>query len=401
MTRIAGYWQDLSIGLSVLLGRKLRTVFTIFGLALGVGAIMVLLAAGGSRSAERLAESLGQDNLLIESRAPEGFTLSDVRAIGEQLPGIAALAPARILIPMDTFPKPSRDVPVLAGVSPAFASVFEVRLAEGRFFDGEDDRIAAPVCVLGEVAKLSLLGFEPAVGKYIKINGVWLRVIGVLKTQPRLPAELNGFQLADRGRLILMPLKSFERRMEPAPAVDQIDGIAVRVASGSDPGVAAAAVSAILSGLRPGMEDIHMAARGGLMEQQRRRRVPFLLVTLGVSILSLLLGGLGIMNMMFTAILERTTEIGVRRAFGARQVDIARQFLAEAATVAVIGGLAGLLLGTALCSAVERATGWPVTASWLDLVTAFGISLAAVVAFALQPARQASIVSPVEAMRAK
>jgi putative ABC transport system permease protein len=401
LTRIAGYWQDLLSGLSALLGRKLRSVFTIFGLALGVGAIMVLLAAGGSRSAERLAESLGQDNVLVESRAPEGLTLGDVRAIGEQLPGIAALAAARILVPMDTFPRASGDVPLLAGVSPAFASVFDVRLAEGRFFDGEDERIAAPVCVLGEVAKLSLLGFDPAVGKYIKIDGVWLRVIGVLKTQQRVPAELSGFQLADRGRLILVPLESFERRMEPASAVDQIDGIAVRVAPGSDPGVAAAAVGAILGVAHPGMEDFHMAAPGGLIEQQRRRRVPFLLVTLGVSILSLLLGGLGIMNMMFTAILERTTEIGVRRAFGARQVDIARQFLTEAASVAAIGGLAGLVLGTALCSAVERATSWPVTTRWLDLVAAFGISLATAVAFALQPARQASMVSPVEAMRTK
>ena len=401
MTRIAGYWQDLSIGLSALLGRKLRSVFTIFGLALGVGAILVLLAAGGSRSAERLAEALGPDNVLIESRAPERIRLSDVRAIDEQVPGIAALSPGRILVPMNILPKPAREVPLVAGVSPAFASVFDVRLAEGRFFDEEDDRTAAPVCVLGEAAKLSLFGFEPAVGKYIKLDGVWLRVVGVLKSQPRLPDELGSFQLADRGRLVLMPLRSFERRMEPATAIDQIDAIALRVASGSDPGVAASAVNAILSRSRPGMEDIHMAAPGGLIEQRRRRRVPFLLVTLGVSILSLLLGGLGIMNMMFTAILERSTEIGVRRAFGARHVDIARQFLTEAAFVAAIGGLAGLLLGKALCGAVARVTGWPATNGWLDLVAAFGISLATGVAFALQPARQASMVRPSEAMRAK
>ncbi len=401
MTRIAGYWQDISIGLSALLGRKLRSVFTIFGLAFGMGAIMVLLAAGGSGSAARLAEALGPDNILIESNSPERFTLGDLRAIGEQLPGIAALAPARILVPMDMLPKPSGEMPLLAGVSPAFARIFDMRLAEGRFFDPEDDREAAPVCVLGEMAKLSLLGFESAVGKYIKVDGVWLRVIGVLKTQPRLPDELSGFQLADRGRLIFMPLKSFERRMDLAPAIDQIDGIAVRVGPGSDPGVAAAAVHAILSHSRPGIEEIHMAAPGGLIEQQRRRRIPFLLVTLGLSVLSLLLGGLGIMNMMFTAILERATEIGVRRAFGARQIDIARQFLREAMFVAVIGGLAGLLLGKALCGAVERATGWPAVTSWLDVVAAFGISLGTAVAFALQPARQASMVSPAEAMRSK
>jgi putative ABC transport system permease protein len=401
LTKIAGYWQDLSIGLTVLLGRKLRSVFTIFGLAFGVGAIVVLMAEGGARSNERLAEFLGPDNVLIESRAPERMRMSDLRAIDEQVPGIAALSPGRILVPMNLLPKPSREVPLVAGASPAFASVFDVRLADGRFFNDDDDRTAAPVCVLGEVAKLNLFGFEPAVGKYLKIDGVWLRVIGVLMSRRRPPEELDGFQLADRGRLVLMPLRSFERRMEPAAAMDQIDAIALRAGPGRDAGAAASAVNAILSRSRPGMEEIRMAAPGGLIEQQRQRRLPFLLVTLGVSVLSLLVGGLGIMNMMFTAILERSTEIGVRRAFGARQVDIALQFLGEAVFVAGMGGLAGLLLGKVLCAAVERVTGWPAANRWLDFAVAFGVSLATGVAFALQPARQAAMVRPSEAMRAK
>ncbi len=401
MTRFTGYWPDLSLGLAVLLGRKLRSLFTIFGLMLGTGAIVVLLAAGGSRSAERLAESLGQENILVESRAPGAFNLSEARAIGQQLPGIAALAPVRILVPMNLLPKPAREVPLVAGVDPVFGSVFAVRLADGRFLDAEDDQSAAPVCVLGEAAKLNLLGFESAVGKYLKVDGVWLRVIGVLKSQPRIPDELTGFQLADRGRLILVPLNALERRLVAASSIDQIDAIAMRVAPGTDPGAAAAAVNAILSRSRPAGGDFHMAAPGSLIEQQRRRRVPFLLVTLGVAALSLLMGGLGIMNMMFTAVIERSHEIGVRRAIGARQTDIARQFLSEAAVIAAIGGLVGILLGEVLCGAVTAVTGWSAAASGRDGLVAFGISRATAVAFALQPARQASMVSPVEAVRGR
>ncbi len=401
MTHISGYFPDLALGVSGLLAHKLRSLLAMLGLILGSGTIVTLLAARGAGVAPRMTSALGPDSILVEARAAGGLSMRDARAISEQIPNLAALAPARTLLPARLFPKPVRQAPTLAGASPNVRFVFSLALADGRFFNEEDDRGAAPVCVLGEAAKLSLLGYGPAVGKYIKADDVWLRVIGVLAGEPPVAGELGSFQLANRNALVLVPLTTLSRRFTAPESVDAIDVIALRVAAGSDPGLAATAVNAILARAHPGPGDFRIAAPGGLLETQRRRRIPFLEVAMAIAILSLLMGGLGVMNIMLAAVIERTREIGVRRAIGARRTDIARQFVSESAVIAALSALIGIALGELLSRAVAAATGWPAETNWKCATIALAVTVGSGVAFGLYPARQAAMLRPADAIREK
>ena len=415
MAILSGLLPELQMGLSSLLVHKLRSLLTMLGMIFGVGAVVAMLAitAGAQKEMMSFIDLLGVNNIIIEAKeaadrnelqarrtVSPGMSFRDYRAISENIQGLSASTPRKRFKPLKVLPKGSGEMPLLIGVEPSFLEIDSLRLVEGRFFNADDDARSAPVCVLGEGAKVSLLGFDPAVGKYIKINDVWLQVIGVLQPQATADSESDA-DIGDRNNMVIAPLNTVMRRFEDNNSYlkDEIDGIYLKVNQGVDSVETSKFVKAILTTTHKDAGDYNVIVPAGLLEQRKRTQFTFKVVMICIAGISLLVGGIGIMNIMLATVLERTREIGIRRAIGAKQADIIRQFLTEAILISILGGLIGIAFGFTLSMAIAKATGWSTVVTFTSIAVAFGVSVGIGLAFGIYPAVQAAKLDPIEAIR--
>src|SRR5579885_1895116 len=249
--KIIRYLADIPHAFENLRAQKTRTVLTALGIVFGVGSVIGMLAIGAGAREESLAfiEQLGVRNVLIESipassvqemqqrrRASPGMTERDVRILEANVDSLEMLSPRRTIHPARALPKPSGTLPNVYGVRESYATIHNLRLAEGRFFTERDDIESAPVCVLGDRAKVSLLGYGPgATGKFVKVNDTWLEVLGVLA--PQVASTVKGAQSEDRNNLIYIPFNTFQYRFWDQNAFmvkDDLDGIDLRLKAGGD-----------------------------------------------------------------------------------------------------------------------------------------------------------------------
>jgi putative ABC transport system permease protein len=416
MSMFSGLGAELQMGLSSLFVHKLRSLLTMLGMIFGVGAVVAMLSitAGAQKEMMSYIDLLGVNNIIIEAKeavdrnelqarraVSPGLTFRDYRAISENVAGIEAATPRKRFKPQKVLPKTAQEQPILIGVTPAYLSINSLKIVEGRFFDQEDDRSSAPVCVLGESAKVNLLGYDPAVGKFVKINDSWLQVIGVLSQQASGDSDVEGVEVVNRNNLVIAPLNTVMRRFEDNNSYlkDEIDGIYIKVKQNVDSVETANVVGAILTATHKDAGDFNVTVPAGLLEQKRRTQFIFSVVMICIAGISLLVGGIGIMNIMLATVLERTREIGIRRAIGARQADIIRQFLTEAVLISIIGGLIGILFGYTLSKVIATAAGWQTDVTTGSIAVAFGVSVGIGLLFGIYPAVQAAKLDPIEAIR--
>jgi putative ABC transport system permease protein len=416
MALFSGLLPELWMGLTSLMAHKLRSLLTMLGMIFGVGAVVAMLSitAGAQKEMMSYIDLLGVNNIIIEAKEAvdrnelqvrraisPGMTFRDFRAIRENVPGLEALTPRKRFKPLKILPKTAQEAPLLIGVQPNYLQINSLKVVEGRFFNDEDDARSAPVCVLGETAKVNLLGYDSAVGKYVKINDTWLQVIGVLAQQATADSEVEGLEVTNRNNMVIAPLNTVMRRFEDNNSFlkDEIDGIYIRVTPQSDSIETANVVSAILTATHKDAGDFTVTVPAGLLEQRRQTQLIFSVVMICIAGISLLVGGIGIMNIMLATVLERTREIGIRRAIGARQSDIVRQFLTEAVMISIIGGLIGIAFGFTLSRIIATLAGWSTVVTASSVVVAFGVSCGIGLLFGIYPAVQAARLDPIEAMR--
>jgi putative ABC transport system permease protein len=407
---------ELWMGLASLLAHKLRSLLTMLGMIFGVGAVVAMLSitAGAQREMIRYIDLLGVNNIIVEANEAvdrdtlmavreisPGLTFRDFRAIEQNTPNIEAMSPRKSFVPTSTLPRTDQESPSLIGVLPNYTTIYPLTLLEGRFFDEEDNLRSAPVCVLGERAKINLLGYGDAIGKYVKINEVWLRVVGVMAPQATAEADVEGLEADDRNNLIVAPLNSVMRRFEDNNSYlkDEIDGIFLRVNPDSNPIEVAEVVRAILTATHNNAGDFSVLVPAGLLAQRQQQQFIFEVVMICIAGISLLVGGIGIMNIMLATVLERTREIGIRRAIGARQRDIVRQFLIEAVLISIVGGLIGIATGFGGSRIIAAIAGWSTVVTASSIIVAFGVSVFIGLLFGIYPAVQAAKLDPIEAIR--
>ena len=251
MALFSGYLPEIYMGLSSLLVHKLRSLLTMLGMIFGVGAVVSMLSITAGAQKDMLAsiDLLGVNNIIIEAKEAvdrnelqtrrqisPGLTFRDFRAIAENVPGLEALTPRKRFKPMKVLPKTSQEPPILIGVEPTYMTIQSLRVVEGRFFSEQENQDSVPVCVLGESAKVNLLGYDNAVGKYVKINDTWLQVVGVLAQQAGADTDVEGLEVVNRNNLVIAPLNTVMRRFEDNNSYlkDEIDGIYIKVRTGVD-----------------------------------------------------------------------------------------------------------------------------------------------------------------------
>jgi putative ABC transport system permease protein len=407
---------DFNLGLENLMMHKLRSLLTMLGMIFGVAAVIAMLSIGAGARAQVMAliEQMGVRNVIVEAREANawedlqkvrklslGLTLRDFRVIQSNVTGIVQATPRKRFTPGRMIPKPQHDMPVVYGVSPNYEKIGSLKLVAGRFFDdGENDR-AAPVAVLGQGAKASLFGQTEAVGQYVKINEAWFHVIGVVGPQLSAQTTIESLPAQDLNNLIYVPLYASMFRLEDSRSnmKDEIDGIYLQLTSSLDTLPTADVVRSLLNISHRDAGDFSVIAPAELLAQQQRTQHIFDLVMVAIASISLLVGGIGIMNIMLAAILERTREIGVRRALGARQRDVIRQFLVEAVLISLMGGLLGIAFGFGISRLIAWLAGWSTVTTITSILLAFAFSVSVGLLFGIYPARQAARLDPVEAIR--
>ena len=409
-------FSDIGQALANLHAQKTRTLLTALGIVFGVGSVIGMLAIGSGAKEEslRFIEQLGVRNILVDARQASsqeefqqrrrsslGLSERDVRILKANIEAMETLSSRKSLHPARVLPKPSRDIPELFGVNPSYSTIHSLRLAEGKFFDVGDDAASATVCVLGESAKVSLLGYGPAVGKFVKVNDTWLEVIGVLNEQLMAGAQSSGGAMQDINNIIYIPLNTMQYRFwdQSAYMKDDLDGVELRLKADADSIEVAKVVTAVLNQTHHNTQDFTVTIPAALLAQQQRTQTIFTYVMVAIAAISLLVGGIGIMNIVLATVLERTREIGIRRSIGARRFDIVRQFLTESVLISVGGGLLGIGFGFFLAWLIARTAEWKTIVTTASVVIAFGVSVAVGVIFGIYPAVKASRINPIDALR--
>jgi putative ABC transport system permease protein len=407
------YVSDVGLAGRNLWAQKTRTVLTALGIIFGVGAVIGMLAIGAGAREEslRFIEQLGVHNLLIEShpatsdqelqqrrRSSPGLTERDVRILQSNVDVVDLISARKSMHPTRVLPKPAEAMPELFGVRPSYARIHDWKFAEGSAFGEKSDRDSAAICVLGEGAKVSLFGYTTALGKYLKVNDTWLQVVGVLKPQV---SSGSGIAAQDPNLVIYTPLNTYEYRFFDIGGnlKDELAGVDMRLKTGADSSSAARVVTAILNSTHHNTPDFSVTIPAELLAEQQRSQTIFTYVMVAIAAISLLVGGIGIMNIVLATVLERTREIGIRRATGARRSDIIRQFLLESVLISIGGGCVGIAFGYFLSWLIAKGADWKTIVTPASIVIAFGVSVVVGVVFGIYPARKASRIDPIEALR--
>jgi len=410
------YASEFALAFESLWSQKTRTFLTALGIIFGVGAVIGMLAIGAGAREEslRFIEQLGIRNILVESRpatsqeefqqrrrSSPGLTERDVRILTANVDGLDLISPRKSLHPARVLPRPAHDVPELYGVRPSYAGIHNWQTEEGTIFTSADDAASSAVCVLGEAAKTGLLGYGAAVGKFVKVNDAWLQVIGVLRPHIEAAGDNATQGGPDADNIIYVPLNTFQYRFWAIGDNfrDELDGVDLKLKPGADSVESARVVTAILNSTHHNTQDFTVTIPAALLAEQQRSQTIFTYVMVAIAAISLLVGGIGIMNIVLATVLERTREIGVRRAAGARRSDIVRQFLIESVLISVGGGLLGVAFGYLLSWIIAHAAEWKTIVTTSSIVMAFGVSAAVGVVFGIYPAMKASRIDPIEALR--
>lgn len=402
--------KGFRIALKAVTAHKLRAVLATLGIVVGVAAVIVMLAVGEGARRQVLGkiEGLGT-NLVIVSAGQTKLVagrpqivgnvttldLRDVRAITEECPAVSQVVPIhsrKLAVKYGTGTTNANIV----GTSAEFADVREFRTIRGRFFDSDDVVSAQRVAVVGQTVLTNLGAGRDVTGEMIRIGNVPFEVIGVLE-----PKGIN-YAGIDEDDQILIPIATALRRLFNAT---HLTSLYVQARDERVMDTAAAQVAEILRerhrirAARP--DDFTIQTQAEILEAAQETSQTFSLLLGSVAGISLFVGGIGILAMMVISVRERIREIGVRRAVGARRRDILLQFVLEAASLSLAGGLIGIVVGLAGGIILGQMTGWPTAVSPLAILLAVGVSAAVGVFFGAYPARRAARLDPIVALRAE
>ncbi|MBL8112856.1 MAG: ABC transporter permease [Acidobacteria bacterium] len=402
--------EALSRSLDNLRTHTLRSALSILGMIFGVGAVIAMLAigAGAEKQALENIQKMGLSNVIVKAKTfrPDdlaeirkkspGLSLRDVAGIEEGIPEVAFAGPTLLLNPYRVAGPFGRSEAKIKGVSHRHAELLPLPLEEGRFLDLEDERTYAQVCVLGPAARRDLFGWEPALGRTVKANDVWLTVVGVLAASEGTgPSASAGSEALD----IYVPFTTALRKFDRDPMDSPLAELVVKLDPGASAQDVAGSVTGLLTRLHGGVNDFEIVVPEALLAQSRKTQRLFTLVMGAIAGISLLVGGIGIMNIMLASVLERTREIGIRRALGARRFDIRFQFVVESFALSVLGGVLGILAGLAISKVVASSAGWPTIVTFWSVALSSGVAAAVGLASGIYPATRAASLDPIEALR--
>jgi putative ABC transport system permease protein len=398
-------WEAIRIALSSLHSNKLRSFLTMLGIIIGVAAVIstIAIGQGANKATQDQIAKMGTNVLSVwpgsqRTGAVQGglgsrntLTMEDAEAVAK-LPSVKQVAAEYNSRGRVKFQNQNTSTQIM-GTTPEYMEVRNFELAEGRFITKDDVKRRAKVAVVCAEVQTTLFGNIAPVGKILKINGQSFKVIGAMKAKGG-----GGFRNPDDQ--VIVPITTAMRRIF---GVENIGGMGVQAIAANKMEAANQELEELIRRRHkiPATEqsDIRVFNQADLVETaaQTNKTITLLLAVIGG--ISLFVGGIGIMNIMLVSVTERTREIGIRKAIGAKRRDILTQFLIEAITISLVGGLIGAILGLTLPMLISMWTGWPTLVSPGPVALSFGFAAAVGVFFGIYPAMKAASLSPIEALR--
>jgi putative ABC transport system permease protein len=398
----------IRIAMRALARNKLRSILTMLGIIIGVGAViaMVSVGQGAQQQAQQQIAAMGSNMLFVQSGtvnrggmrmgwgATKTLVYDDMLAILRECPSVKAAAPgsqatAQVVFGNDNW------ATNLNGTEPQYFDIRSWPIAEGSSFTQDDVNMAANVAVIGETVRKNLFGATDPIGQTVRINNLPFKVVGLLT-----PKGTSAAMGQDQDDTILIPITTLQKKVT---GQDWLRWIMVSAVSKDASYAAQQQITALLRDrhrIRPGQDDDffvrNLADVADLADQNARL---FTILLASIASISLIVGGIGIMNIMLVSVTERTREIGIRMAIGATETDVQQQFLIEAVVLSVVGGAIGILSGMGASYLITQTLGWPVLVSPTAIVAAVLFSMAVGIFFGFYPARKAARMDPIEALR--
>jgi putative ABC transport system permease protein len=448
------YSHTLGIAVEAVFANRFRSMLTALGIIFGVAAVIAMMAIGNGARQEILDQIklVGVNNILItpiydnEGSGSEegetegqvtgkfspGLTLADAMSIKKIIPTVARVSP-EVNYETDIIKSGKKTKAKLNGVTRDFFKVYNLALKEGQYFQEEQELSGSPVCIIGPTVQAKFFAQENPIGKFIKCGGIWLKVIGVLETRFFTTGDSQDLGIADYSQNVYAPVQTVLRRYKDRALVseaslrgggttvrvrggavsisssssgggddknhNQLDKIVVQVENSEDIQVTTEVLNAMLKRRHAGVEDFLVRVPELLLKQEQKTKDIFNIVLGVIASISLLVGGIGIMNIMLASVMERIREIGVRMATGATKKDIIFQFLSEATIISISGGFIGIVLGILFARIITSTTGILTIVSPLSLIVSFGVSASIGILFGYMPAKRASDQDPIETLR--
>jgi len=384
----------------------------------GVGAVIAMLAVseGGRRESMKMIEGMGLRNIIVEDDPKEdleelrkvsaGLSLADAKTIEETMPFVENWAGIRELEVWSVFSREPNSNPTqqpeVWAVSPSFFELSSLAVDEGRLFTQDDNESFLPVAVLGETAARELFPNGRAIGQFIKVNYQWFEVIGILIDRQVASDEFQGENVGGESDRVYIPLFTGLNRLKQEIFASELSSLKLRIAeSEKDMGPASNAIQQQLIRRHGGQEDVRMVIPTDLLAQQRATQRIFTIVMSAVAGISLIVGGIGIMNIMLANVMERKSEIGLLRAVGATRADVVRQFIVETTVIALAGAGLGVIAGIGIAYGIAFFAKWAVAWDAFIILASVSVCVTIAVGFGVYPAMSASRLDPVAALQSE
>jgi len=449
------YLHDLEIALEALLANKLKSALTALGILFGVAAVISMLAIGRGAKQEILdqMELIGASNIIVESYLPDssggeddessnseqsqeqkqkkrfspGLDMQDLHALRTIIPNLDRTSP-EVILNSNIIHRDRSIKGNCIGISNDYFGIYNFKLARGRHFSNLQQQEGKRVCIIGSQIRSRLFSQENPIGEYLKFGGVWLKVIGVLDKESVTSETISDYGFNDVNASIYIPDKTLLLRIKNRKLLHnkpsevrtgriaggyfrvrssrsdqnnyhQLDRIILKVEHPDQLATTAKLAERILSRRHNGMKDFRVIVPEMLLRQKQQTKEIFNFVLGAIAGISLLVGGIGIMNIMFATVMERIREIGIRMAIGAKKKDILVQFMTEAVLISLIGGLLGVGLGLGMSGLIEQLTDIQARVTIGSVLVAFLVSTTVGVVFGYSPAKRAADKDPIESLR--
>ncbi len=444
----------LSIALEAVVAHKFRSILTALGIIFGVAAVIAMLAIGSGAKQEILDQMklVGVNNIIITPKTDDpkknqdseeeekgkqssekfspGLSLADANSIAEIIPTVSKVSP-EVIYESTIIAEGVNVYGKVSGVTPDFFDVFNLELEKGEMFNREQMIEGKAVCILGASIKNKIFPKKDPIGQYVKCGGVWLKVVGVLRSRSVTTELSENMGISDYNQGIYAPIQTLLLRYKDRSVVttamvrgggtsvimgddfvsyssssgsddeisNQIDKIVVQVNETSQITKTTEIINRMLKRRHAGVEDYVVQVPELLLKQEQRTKDIFNIVLGAIASISLIVGGIGIMNIMLASVMERTKEIGIRMATGATKKDVTFQFLSEATMISLSGGVIGIILGITLAKLITVIAGILTIVSLPSILISFGVSASVGIAFGYMPARKAAMQDPVTSLR--
>ncbi len=434
------FLRNISLAIEGVTSNKFRAFLTALGIVFGVAAVIAMMAIGkgAQESILKQLELIGTNNIIISAISPKeqaeaeneaedddqsekkkyspGLHLEDVYSLKEVLPSLKNISPELSIKKDITYSGKSRQG-ICLGVWNDYFDIFNLQLSEGTFFTPHHIEKASPVCILGASMPIKYFQSTSPIGKRIKFGSQWLTVIGVLKkksggnltkselniqdydAQIFVPADMAVQRIRNRGRIDKKDLGGGRRRSGAVKNYHQLDRIALKVHDNDKLRSTADIAKRIIQRRHHDVADVSFDIPELLIKQRKSTQDTLNFVLAIIAGISLLVGGIGIMNIMLASVLERIKEIGIRRSVGAGQNDIIFQFLLEATLISLFGGLVGIILGVVSAKLIGASADIETAIDLWSILLSFGVAVSIGLIFGYLPARQAAMQDPVRALR--